>query len=260
MSDQIAVTPRRELARAATTRDILSVARDLLVSQGSPAVTLRAIAREMGMTAPSLYRYYANHHQLMETLIAELYHELAATMEAAAAELPADDLDGRLITAARSFRQWAIHHKSEFGLLFGSPLPNLEIDTNTDSITHRAGSRFGAVFQELFVARWSRRPFPIPDESTIDPVLVGQLRHFVDHHGLAIPLGAAHVFLTSWIRLYGVICMEVFGHLYFAIGDADPVFDAELQSLAQLIDIDSAAVRSVPPTTPNPSTPSPSDS
>src|SRR6266851_7983869 len=74
---------RRDRVRAATTQEIKQTARRLLVSQGSEAVSLRAIARAMGMTAPALYRYFDSHEELIRHVVADIFTELADELHVA---------------------------------------------------------------------------------------------------------------------------------------------------------------------------------
>ena len=75
-------------------------------------------------------------------------------------------------------------------------------------------------------------PFPVPAEDEMDPALREQLHAWCAGLPVELPLGAAQVFLSCWIRLYGMVAMEVFGHLRFALPDAAPMFEAELRDLA----------------------------
>src|SRR3954451_8467156 len=113
-------TTRRQRLREATSQEILTVARDLLVREGAPAVALRAVAREMGMTAPALYRYYASHEDLLSALIVTIFDEVSDTLEAAmkgpdgGSALDADVVR-RTFAVIRALRRWAVDHPAEFG-------------------------------------------------------------------------------------------------------------------------------------------------
>ena len=118
MEDTPVVT-RRDRLRTATMEEIIATARRLLVEQGPEAASLRAIAREMGMTAPGLYRYYSNREELLRHVIAQMFRELArdiqrAIQEAVPWDRPADAADGQLqmarkmVAACREFRSWAL--------------------------------------------------------------------------------------------------------------------------------------------------------
>jgi len=267
---------RRDRVRAATSQEIVQTARRLLVEQGIAAVSLRAIAREMGMTAPALYRYYESHEELLRHLVAEIFTELAdylhAEIRAAARRFdlgaaPAapkpgsgrassrptagpgggpggaaagpgsagasDRLAVQLIAACRAFRSWALEHQPEFGMIFGSPLPGLDI-VHDDPLAE-CGFRFGQVFLGLFSELWRKWPFPAPADDELDPTLRRQLASYQAQIGADLPLGVLQTFLRGWVLLYGTVSLDVFGHLRFALEDAAPLFELMLTDLAAMI-------------------------
>ncbi|MGH3326772.1 MAG: TetR/AcrR family transcriptional regulator [Streptomycetales bacterium] len=229
----MAVIPtRRERLREATAREIRQTARKLLVAEGPSAVSLRAIAREMGMTAPALYRYHASHEDLVEALAAELYDELAAHLETARDTEPENDVPGRILAACRALRGWALDHQAEFALLFATPLPDKSRAADPEKAVHQAGWRFGAVFFVLFQQLWQRQGFRVPDRSELDPRLVGELDEFGTQRHAELPTGALYLFLACWTRLYGMVCMEVLDQLHFALADVEPMFEEGLRDLA----------------------------
>ncbi len=221
---------RREVNREATLVDIRQQARELLVADGPAGVTLRPIARAVGLTAPALYRYYDSREDLLLDLIADLYDELSTSMERARDAVPAEDLKGRFMAVTMSFRTWARAHPREFELVFATPLG--DPGQCKDARLEACGQRFGGVFQGLFVELWMRRPFPVPADHELDPRLRDQLHQWATDNAIPLPLGALEVFLVCWVRLYGMISLEVFGHLSFALTDVDPMFDAMLAEVA----------------------------
>ena len=227
------VLSRRDRVRAATVTEIKDTARRILVAEGTEGLSLRAIARDMGMTAPALYRYFPSREDLVTALVGDLYDEVVAAMEAARdAEGPGVALS-RLAAASRAFRGWALANPREFALLFGSPIPGVERphadDTNP---AHEAATRFGGLFGELVAEIYLTRPFPILPDEDIDPLLRAALAAWCAELPVPLPLGAAVVFLSCWVRLYGMVAMEVFGHLGFALTEAAPMFELELYDLA----------------------------
>lgn len=249
---------RRDRVRAATVTEIKETARRILVAEGPEGLSLRAIAREMGMTAPALYRYFPSREDLIGALIADLYDELTATLSTAATAAEADAADGAegadragtadradgagadaaggdpragITAASWAFRSWALAHPREFGLLFGSPIPGIDAHSD-DSPAGLASERFGQVFGDLVARIYRRSPFPVPAEDEMDPHLRRQLRDWCSALPVELPVGAGQVFVSCWIRLYGMVAMEVFGHLRFALPDAEPMFEAELRDLA----------------------------
>jgi AcrR family transcriptional regulator len=225
---------RRDRVRAATVTEIKDTARRILVTEGPDGLSLRAIAREMGMTAPALYRYFPSREDLITALIAQLYDELTATLEAARDAADPADARVKLAAASRAFRSWALAHPREFALLFGSPIPGIGAQSD-DSPANLASERFGQVFGALVAQIYQDDPFPIPAEEEMDPALRQQLQAWCAGLPVGLPPGAAQVFLSCWIRLYGMVAMEVFGHLEFALPDAEPLFEAELRDLADTL-------------------------
>lgn len=229
---------RRARARADTVREIKATARRVLVDQGVDGLALRAVAREMGMTAPGLYRYFASREDLVEHVVADIYDELSDELERVRDAAPATT-PARLLAVARAFRTWATTHHPEFGLLFGSAgerlLPSGEVDE--DRPARLAGARFGGVFAELVAGIHLERGFPVPADDEIEPELQEQLQAWCAKLPVPLPLGVVHVFLSCWIRLYGMVCMEVFGHLRFALDDAEPMFESELRSLSEVLGV-----------------------
>jgi AcrR family transcriptional regulator len=231
---------RRERVRAATVEEIKQTARRVLVEQGSGGLSLRAVAREMGLTAPALYRYFPSREDLLGHLVADLYDEVSTAMAQARDALPADDSSGRLLAVSRTFRRWALDHPREFALLFGSPIEGQARPQEGDAEVAEdpadpAGQRFGAVFAGLVAEIYLARRFPVPADDEIEPALRAQLETWCTRLPVPLPLGVMQVFLSCWIRLYGSVCMEVFGHLRFAVDDPEPMFEAELRSLAALL-------------------------
>ncbi len=225
---------RRERVRAATVREIKDVARRQLVTNGPAAVSLRAIAREMGMTAPALYRYFPSFDHLVQSLVTDLFGEVYTAVEDAR-DLADDEPGARLLAACRTFRAWAVGHPAEFGLLFGSPVavPGTEPTPRLDA----GGMRFARVFLTLFADVWQAEPFPTADETDLDPRLVDQLAEYRQRLGSTLPLGALDVVLSCWMRLYGLVSLEVFNHMRFALPDAEPFFESQLAEIAQRLGV-----------------------
>ena len=239
---------RRDRVRAATADEIKQTARHILMTEGPEGVSLRAIAREMGMTAPALYRYYGSHEDLIRHVIADIFTEIADGIQVAivaAGQASGGDLTEKLVAACREFRHWSLTHRQEFGLLFGSPLPGLE--AVHDEVVDACAQKFSGTFFALFMELWQRQPFPVPADSEIEPGLREQLARYRELLGVDLPLGAGLTFLRCWVRLYGMVSLEVFGHLHFALGDASAMFDITLAELAELVGL---ALPASPPAQP----------
>jgi AcrR family transcriptional regulator len=224
-------TTRRERVRAATMREITQTARKILVDEGPQAVTLRAVAREMGMTAPALYRYFDSHQELVRHLVGDVFNDLTEDVHAAIRAAPPGDSTVKFVAAAKALRCWALAHKEEYGLLFGVPAPGLEVEKG--DVAEESGRRFAREFLCMFLELWRQKPFDVPADEEIDPELYESLAQYREMLGAPeLPVGGMVRFLNCWIRLQGFVSLEVFGHLGFCIDDGEPMFELMLAEVA----------------------------
>ncbi|WP_431046055.1 TetR/AcrR family transcriptional regulator [Streptomyces sp. P1-3] len=231
-------TSRRDRVRRATLAEIHAAVRGLLTTRGPGAVTINAVAREVGMSGPALYHYYSSHEELVGAVTADLYRELAEEMEAARDAHASRSPARRLLATCRAMRGWATAHPAEFGWIFASPIP--PSGKHADSPRYLAGQRFERVLLDQVADLWETRAFPAPDLADLAPSLRRQLRAYASATDGRLPPEALHVFLSCWIRLYGLLCMEVLGQLDFAYTDLEPVFEECLRDLCALLGLEYA--------------------
>ncbi|HEU4398451.1 MAG TPA: TetR/AcrR family transcriptional regulator [Actinomycetota bacterium] len=220
---------RRERLRLATVDEIKTVARAQMAAEGTASVTLRAIAREMGVTASALYRYFGSRDELVTALVTDAYDALADAMEAAVAEVPAGKHAERLLAAFGAFRRWGLEQPTEFALIFGSPIPGYQ----APETTRPAGERYTGLLLRLLAEahgagalRRERLDVRVP------PALERQLLAFRARQGMAdLPVPVLAFALSAWVRLHGVVALEVFGHLRPAVGDGTPLFEQEVGAI-----------------------------
>lgn len=224
---------RVEKRRQATLLEIRATARQLLREHGPTGVTVNAVAREMGMSGPAVYRYYPSHDALVEAVIADFYQELTTAMQAARDTCPPEPPGRRLAATCRSMRAWAIDHPSEFSWMFASPV-HATARQDEDSPRLRAGQQFEKVFLDQLVEVWEKSPYPVTPLEELAPSLQQQMTEYAARVNSPLPPEALHLFLTSWIRLYGLLCMEVLHQLDFAYSDLEPVFEETLRELCAL--------------------------
>ncbi len=212
------MSDRSQKRRDLTVAEIKAAARSLLVASGPAGISLRAVARDMGITAPALYRYYPALDSLILDLATDLHVELRLACEAVRDLLPVDDHVGRLIAMVREFRRWVLTHLSEAALMFGPPLPGVdEFHQQCEDLTH-AGNQFGMIFIEPMLALHAQGRLPVRD------ALASQFD---------IPAEVYTYFLARWAQFYGLIMAEAFGHLSWAVDDATDLFEAELKAVTE---------------------------
>jgi AcrR family transcriptional regulator len=110
----------RARVRAEMTDEIKAVARRHLATDGAN-LSLRAVARDMGMVSSALYRYFASRDELLTALILDAYNALGEAVEKAdAAVADRSQLRGRWLAGGRALRGWALANPAEYALLYGS--------------------------------------------------------------------------------------------------------------------------------------------
>jgi AcrR family transcriptional regulator len=222
------VTTTRAEAHAATTTRIVDAARHLLAHHGE--VTLRAVAREMGMTAPALYRYAASHEELVRMVAIAVDADVATRIAAAADRQSSDDPATRLIAAAVEFRSWALTNREEFALVF----TNVDVDCLNEL---NASASTGMFFSSQLFALWAERQFPVPSLDDLDPGLAEILRDpQVPADLSAVPdelRGLVWVLQRAWSRLYGTVTLEVFRHIDPRMVDQAHLFRAMIEDQAE---------------------------
>ncbi|MGW5241581.1 TetR/AcrR family transcriptional regulator [Monashia sp. NPDC004114] len=235
---------RRERLFAATQAELSQAARELLVEGGPEAVTVRAVAERVGMTAPAIYRYFPSRELLLARVCVDLYAELGQHLYAVRDSTPGDSVAERLCRTARAFREWAIEHTPEFGLLFGAPIPGVVVDPEAKH-EEIAGQSFALVWLELFAEiedvgtgmRWNR---PIPRS------VAEQIDDFACGAGFDIDTRAAVLYVYCWQSLYGAVATEVFGHMKWAVDDASEFFEGRLAELLVRLGLKDAGSPDVP--------------
>lgn len=221
---------RRERVRERTVAEIKQLARTQLVAGGPASISLRAIARDMGMTAAALYRYFPALDALVIELCTDLFDEVRAACEAARDALdPAADPVQRLTVMARALRSWALAHRPEATLIFGPPVPGVEQFHEQCVDLEHAGACFGAIFIQPMVELWQAGR--LPEAAHVD---LDRLAGALPQQG-ELPLEVTAVFLNSWTRLYGVLAAELFGQLSWAATNTEPLFEAELAFFASQV-------------------------
>lgn len=232
----------------ATDQDIRRTARTLLIERGPEAVTLRAIARELGITAPALYRYYGSRDDLISHLRRDVVTDLGAEL---AEEVAAFELDGpaQLFAICRGFRRWALTHTKEFTLVFASPTGEVGSAAGSVATLSRANEPFGRIFLMAAGHILATHQLTIPAAEAVPTELRDDLAAFQDEllsvlaqSGVEVPpakieLGTTYVMIQFWARIYGHITLEVFGNYPIPMSKPDAVFDALLADLANEIGI-----------------------
>ena len=204
---------RRERARAATIDEIKETATRLMSEQGTTDLRFSDIAREMGMTAPALYRYFADRDELLTALIADTYDELGAVVAAARERVPTDDIWGRFLAVANAYRSWANHDPVRFALILGMPVPGYAApeDGPTTEAAIRAMSQLKAIFFDAAEQGALGAPLLTEVHEALRECTEVEKQTHPDEPDQSPEMFQA--MLHSWASLHGFTSLEAHGHL-----------------------------------------------
>lgn len=219
----------RARVRAEMSDQIKATARKHLATDGAN-LSLRAVARDVGLVSSAVYRYFASRDELLTALIMDAYDALGEAVERAEAAVDRADLTGRLLACAHAARAWALANPHEYGLLYGTPVPGYRAPQDTIGPASRPVVVLTSVLVEAVREQGLRARGSVPDP-------VGQ-----ELAAVAAGLGAPDLpqdvlgrGMALWVTMFGLISFELFGRLKGGIEDYDAFYDYELSLLVGLL-------------------------
>ncbi|WP_329264205.1 TetR/AcrR family transcriptional regulator [Streptomyces sp. NBC_01478] len=218
----------RQRRRAAATQEIVEAAQHHLTEHGPAALSLRAVARSLGMTVQALYHYFPSRDALVTALVTKAYDDLADAVQAAV-DTPDDPGLPRLVVAAEGYRRWGIANPERFQLLYGTPLRDYAAPT--DGPTTQATRRMSAIFEREMFEGFTTEQLAAPDTTALSPELrafLEQLPHYGQGH---LPAPATALLMSAWGHLHGLVALEVFGHTDFLGGHQAELFRMAMRNL-----------------------------
>lgn len=233
----------RERVREEMTAEILAVGRDHVGRLGAPGLSLRSIARDLGMAPSALYRYFDGRDALLTALILAAYGSLATeaerAAEAAAGERNRSDAE-RFLAVPRAMRRWALGHPHEWALIFGTPVPGYEAPEDTVEPYARLAA---ALLRPLREAQAAGRLRALGEGRNGRPESAA-LRHAVapvaDELLPGFPVGTVVRAVGAWTAVVGAVSLEVYGHWRNTILDPEQFFDATVRDAADALGLRSS--------------------
>jgi AcrR family transcriptional regulator len=227
----------RARVRAELVHEIKQEARRQMAEAGSSVLSLRAVARQLGMVSSGIYRYFPSRDQLLTALIIDSYDALGAAAEAADAAVERGDFAGRWRAASHAIRGWALEHPHEYALVYGSPVPGYQAPQDTTGPASRVTSVLAAVVCDAAAQGALGNPF-LPEHT---PSLSRQASAEAQRVGSiafpGVPADAVVRALTAWTQLFGFISFELFGRLLGVVEDPTAVFDQAVTDIGVFVGI-----------------------
>lgn len=211
----------REMARERFTSDILETATRQLAEVGAAALSLRSVARELGVASSAVYRYVPSRDALLTELILRAYRDLGAEAVAAETAVPRGELAERFRAVATAIRAWAQAHPHRYALIFGSPVPGYEAPRET---VDAASIVTMLLVQLLQNAHGDRVDDGAGDADGLVPGVAEQV-------GYTGPRRFLVEGIRAWSETYGLVSFELFGHFVGSVADAERFFQAAVDAM-----------------------------
>ncbi|MDJ0953601.1 MAG: TetR/AcrR family transcriptional regulator [Acidimicrobiia bacterium] len=218
------MTTRRERARTATIEEIKEAALNQLAAEGPGALSIRGIARAIGMSPAGLYRYFDGLDSLLTELITDAYNDLADAVETVASQ-PGNTRE-RLRGGMLAYRRWCVDNPNRFLLLYGTPIPGYAAPT--EGPTALASRRIGKVFFSVVAEGWHRGELRVPDLGR--PPEQSEVE-FAERLGADFPAEWVAPFLGTWAHFHGMVTLEILNQLDWIYPDAEVFYLGEIDRM-----------------------------
>jgi AcrR family transcriptional regulator len=227
----VAIRGARERAREELTEAIKEEARRQLAVEGPQKLSLRAVARELGMASSALYRYFPSRDDLLTALIIDAYDALGDTVERAVAAVgPQSDTRARWFAVCVTVRSWARAHPHEYALLYGTPVPGYAAPQQTVAPAARVPLLLVGLLRDTV----GRFELPAPVRPLRGP-LAEQMAGLAATIAPDLPPALLVRGLGAWAQLFGMISFELFGHFVGSADPADAFFAHTVEEIADFL-------------------------
>ncbi|MEU5883141.1 TetR/AcrR family transcriptional regulator [Spirillospora sp. NPDC047279] len=222
----------RERVRAELIHEITEIARRRLATEGATGLSLRAVAREMGMVSSAIYRYFPSRDDLLTALIIDGYDAVGEVVERAYAAGDPGDHAGRWLAVCRAIRAWALEHPHEYALIYGSPVPGYKAPEDTVRAAVRDTLIFARIVTEAHEAGVLDPPPGLP---AAPAAIAGDLERGRAIVQMNVPDDIVARALIAWAGVYGTVSFELFGQFENVVTERDAYFDHTVATLGRLV-------------------------
>ncbi|GAA3630217.1 TetR/AcrR family transcriptional regulator [Streptomyces chitinivorans] len=230
-----AIRGARERARAEITAAIKEEARKQLAEEGAARLSLRAVARELGMVSSALYRYFPSRDDLLTALIIDAYDAIGSTAERALAAADRDAPVARWRAVCRAVRQWALSRPHEYALIYGSPVPGYSAPRSTVAPASRVGLALIVVVRDARAAGALSEPADGASAPAVPGPVAEDADRLMELLGLDLPAPVTARLVAAWAQLFGLIGFEVFGQFNQLVNAREEFFDHAVTRLAAAV-------------------------
>ncbi|WP_416969617.1 TetR/AcrR family transcriptional regulator [Streptomyces sp. 4F14] len=220
----------KERARAEVALAIKEQARAHLATEGPGRLSLRAVARELGMVSSALYRYFPSRDDLLTELIVDAYNAIGSAAESAYAKAADATPWGAWHATCEAVRAWALAHPHEYALLYGSPVPGYDAPQDTVA----PASRVALVLLDVLEKAHAAGALAVPEGAAdAEAVLGADVLPLLAERSL--PACVVTSAAAAWAQLFGLISFEVLGQFNRVIEDREALFTQGAGALARQV-------------------------
>jgi AcrR family transcriptional regulator len=198
-----------------------------IAETGAATLSLRSIARELGITAPAIYNYYPDRDALVTALIVDAYTSLGESQQASIDQLPAENLDARLAALGLAYREWAITYPQRYQLIFGTPIPNYVAPEN---ITMPAAACAIVPLTTTLQSLYSAGKLKVKRLAPLTPELKSTLEAWQKSGGDA-DIEVLYLTAIIWSRVHGLVMLEIGHHIPSVFTDPGEIFRREIDNI-----------------------------
>ena len=195
---------------------------------GAPALSLRAIARELQITAPAIYNYFPNRDHLVTALIADAYTSLGDSQKATLENVSKKDGATRFSALGIAYRDWAITYPQRYQLIFGTPIPNY--DAPEDKTIPAADWALVPLI-ETIQALDNEGNLRVERFAKLSAKLKSMLETWKQFIGSAAEAEGLYVAYVVWSRVHGLVMLELGGQLPSFFADPGELFRREIATM-----------------------------
>ena len=217
----------RARARIEVTAAIKDEARRQLAAEGAAKLSLRAVARELGMVSSALYRYFPSRDDLLTALIIDAYDSLGESTERAHEAVAGAGSAERWVAVGEAVRRWALAHPHEYALIYGSPVPGYTAPRTTVP----AASRVGLLL--IGIARDAHQGPGLSELPPLSADLRPEATRIAADLAPDLPPEVAVALVAAWAQLFGLVGFELFGQFNRVVEDRERLFRHAVGQLAR---------------------------
>jgi len=225
---------RRERLRLQTIDEIKTAAWQQIAKEGAVALSLRAVAREVGITAPGLYRYYPSRDALVTALMIEAFNSFSEALETSRDACKPDDHISRFREVCKAYFQWAVSSPQKYALIFYTPVPGYTLDKESGP----AAQRGFLVLQNVIGEAYMAEKITGDAASMRMPAALKSQYEVLKKIGMPYVPIVTHLALSTWSTIHGMASLYLYGYFSGFLADQSESFvDLEIEKMIRTLGI-----------------------